>query len=90
MTEKQAEYVSDLIQVEMINTTRSIAGAKPGESRKFGDFFAAKLREIAKDADNDGVSAIIEAVQRWAVGPQAVIALVKPTREELAAYLGAN
>lgn len=90
MTEKQAAYLNDLIQTEMLNVTRSIPGSRPGtdDSRKFADFFAGKLRDMTKDADAAKGSEMIDAVKQWAAGPQAVIALVNADRNELAAYLG--
>lgn len=87
MTEKQAQYISDLIQINMINQTYTLPGTQVDQSRKIADFFVGKLRDMVATADNATASQIIDAVKAWPSGPRAVMALVKPDMAELKAYV---
>lgn len=87
MTEKQAQYISDLIQINMINQTYTLPGTQGDQSRKIADFFVGKLRDMVATADSSTASQIIDAVKAWPSGPRAVMALVKPDMAELKAYV---
>lgn len=83
-TEKQTGYLADLVQIELINTRRSIAGLSSEQAHKLADDAARRVRtEIETGVSGTRASELIDAVKGWGYGPKKLLKALGYTQEQI-------
>ena len=91
ISDKQAEYLADLVQINLVNRTWTTKGLTGDQSRRLQAEMARRIRAEMDEGEMDGARAatLISAVKGYPYGPRALLVALELTeRDELATIIG--